>query len=164
MKKNLEESSEEPKVKILIDNENETYQATCPDFILPQYRQLELLNDRASLVWSPTKDISDNKLEEYLRFAKERFHYNNEQALGMLFWHKHDLKRAVSDLHNFRPIPDEWTEEDKISFERAFQYYGKNFNQIRQIVGHFVILNIQVFRVSPIFLQHFSCPTNQLPV
>ncbi len=27
--------------------------------------------------------------------AKEKYGYNAEQALGMLFWHKHDLDRAV---------------------------------------------------------------------
>lgn len=82
------------------------YQTVCPDYIPPQDRKLESLNDRALLVWSPTKDIPDNKLEEYISVAKERFGYNGEQALGMLFWHKHDLERAVLDLANFTPFPD----------------------------------------------------------
>lgn len=79
-------------------------------------RKLEALNDRALLVWSPTNDIPDNKLEEYIAVAKEKYGYNGEQALGMLFWHKHDLERAVLDLSNFTPFPDEWSEEDKVSF------------------------------------------------
>ncbi len=27
--------------------------------------------------------------------SKEKYGYNAEQALGMLFWHKHDLDRAI---------------------------------------------------------------------
>lgn len=110
------------------------FQTVCPDFIPLQDRKLESLNDRALLVWSPTKDIPDNKLEEYINVAKERFGYNGEQALGMLFWHKHDLERAVLDLANFTPFPDEWTEEDKVLFEQAFQFHGKSFHRIRQMV------------------------------
>lgn len=106
----------------------------CPDFIPPSDRKLESLNDRALLVWSPTKDIADIKLEEYITVAKEKFGYNGEQALGMLFWHKHDLERAIMDLANFTPFPDEWTEEDKVLFEQAFQFHGKSFHRIRQMV------------------------------
>lgn len=94
------------------------------------------MNDRALLVWSPTNDIADNKLEEYIAVAKEKYGYNGEQALGMLFWHKHDLERAVLDLANFTPFPDEWTDEDKVLFEQAFQFHGKNFHRIRQMVRH----------------------------
>lgn len=110
------------------------YQTVCPDFIPPQERKLDSLNDRALLVWSPTKDIPDIELEKYISVAKEKFGYNGEQALGMLFWHKHDLERAILDLANFTPFPDEWTEEDKVLFEQAFQFHGKSFHRIRQMV------------------------------
>lgn len=93
-------------------------------------------------MWSPTKDIPDNKLEEYINVAKERFGYNGEQALGMLFWHKHDLERAVLDLANFTPFPDEWTEEDKVLFEQAFQFHGKSFHRIRQMVRTFILKHL----------------------
>lgn len=107
----------------------------CPDYIPPLERKLEALSDRALLVWSPTKDIPDNKLEEYITVAKDKYGYNGEQALGMLFWHKHDLERAVMDLANFTPFPDEWTEEDKVLFEQAFHFHGKSFHRIRQMVS-----------------------------
>ena len=42
----------------------------------------------------------------------------------MLFWHKHDLDRATQDLANFTPFPDEWSVEDKVLFEQAFQVLG----------------------------------------
>lgn len=53
----------------------------------------------------------------------------------MLFWHKHDLEKAVIDLANFTPFPDEWTLEDKILFEQAFQFHGKCFHRIKQMVS-----------------------------
>uniref|UniRef100_A0A1B0GKG5 Dna-binding protein n=1 Tax=Lutzomyia longipalpis TaxID=7200 RepID=A0A1B0GKG5_LUTLO len=110
------------------------YQAVCPELINPMERKVDQLNDRALLVWSPTKEIPDAKLEEYITVAKEKYGYNGEQALGMLFWHKHDLARAESDLANFTPFPDEWTAEDKVLFEQAFQFHGKSFHRIRQML------------------------------
>lgn len=85
-------------------------------------------------MWSPTKDITDDKLDDYIDVAKKHYGYNGEQALGMLFWHKHDLDRAIHDLNNFTPFPDEWTEEDKILFHQAFQVHGKSFHRINQMV------------------------------
>lgn len=35
------------------------------------------------------------KVDEYIILAKEKYGYNGEQALGMLFRHKHNLERAV---------------------------------------------------------------------
>lgn len=81
-------------------------------------------------------------MEEYINVAKEKYGYNGEQALGMLFWHKHDLERAVLDLANFTPFPDEWTVEDKVLFEQAFQFHGKSFHRIRQMVSGYFILRI----------------------
>ena len=77
-------------------------------------------------------------MDEYIILAKEKYGYNGEQALGMLFWHKHNLERAVLDLANFTPFPDEWTVEDKVLFEQAFQFHGKSFHRIRQMVSLFM--------------------------
>ncbi|CAG9788093.1 unnamed protein product [Diatraea saccharalis] len=110
------------------------YQAVCPELEPVEQRRPELISDRALLVWSPTTDISDIKLDEYITTAKEKYGYNGEQALGMLFWHKHDLSRASMDLANFTPFPDEWTVEDKVLFEQAFQFHGKSFHRIRQML------------------------------
>lgn len=107
----------------------------CPDLIPLHDRKPETINDHALLVWSPTKDIPDSKIDEYIAIAKEKFGYNGEQALGMLFWHKHDLDRAIADLVNFTPFPDEWTDEDRVLFDQAFQFHGKSFHRIRQMVS-----------------------------
>lgn len=74
-------------------------------------------------------------VEDYISIAKEKYGYNSEQALGMLFWHKHDLEKALIDLSNFTPFPDEWSVEDKVLFEQAFQFHGKSFHRIRQMVN-----------------------------
>lgn len=110
------------------------YQAVCPELQPVASRRPDQLADRALLVWSPTVDISEQKLDEYITLAKEKHGYNGEQALGMLFWHKHDLERAVLDLANFTPFPDEWSVEDKVLFEQAFQFHGKSFHRIRQML------------------------------
>ncbi|XP_072935684.1 REST corepressor 1 isoform X1 [Epargyreus clarus] len=110
------------------------YQAVCPELEPVEQRKPDLISDRALLVWSPTSDILDSKLDEYITTAKEKYGYNGEQALGMLFWHKHDLNRASMDLANFTPFPDEWTAEDKVLFDQAFQFHGKSFHRIRQML------------------------------
>jgi len=73
-------------------------------------------------------------VDDYITLAKEKYGYNGEQALGMLYWHKHDLEKAILDLANFTPFPDDWTVEDKVLFEQAFQFHGKSFHRIRQMV------------------------------
>lgn len=97
-------------------------------------RKPEQCPERALLVWSPCPSISNLKLDEYIQLSKEKYGYNAEQALGMLFWHKHDLDRALQDLANFTPFPDEWSVEDKVLFEQAFQFHGKSFHRIRQML------------------------------
>ncbi|KAF6204720.1 hypothetical protein GE061_018881 [Apolygus lucorum] len=124
-------SDEESGEKIRVGKE---YQAVVPPLIPPNERRPELTNDRALLVWEPTNDISDAKLDNYISVAKEKYGYNGEQALGMLFWHKHILQSALNDLPNFTPFPDEWTVEDKVLFEQAFQFHGKSFHRIRQML------------------------------
>jgi hypothetical protein len=112
------------------------YQATVPEL----NKVYEAEKDKELLVWSPAKDIPEIKLDEYIELAKDRYGYNAEQALGMLFWHKHDLQKAVMDLQNFTPFPDEWSREDKILFEQAYQFHGKCFHRIRQMVIIFFYL------------------------
>nr|KAF7435087.1 hypothetical protein H0235_003278 [Vespula pensylvanica] len=129
-----ESSSEEdgvPAEKIRVGRD---FQVIVPEFVPINERRLDQCPDRALLVWSPTTDIPDQKLDEYIILAKEKYGYNGEQALGMLFWHKHNLERAVLDLANFTPFPDEWTVEDKVLFEQAFQFHGKSFHRIRQML------------------------------
>jgi hypothetical protein len=52
----------------------------------------------------------------------------------MLFWHKYDIASALKDIMLYIPMPNEWSREDKILFEQAYMYHGKNFNKIRQVL------------------------------
>lgn len=124
------------------------YQVLVPE-MNPAPPVIEHYQEKALLVWSPAREIPDTKLEEYITLAKETYGYNAEQALGMLFWHKHDLAKAVTDLANFTPFPDEWTKEDKVLFEQAFQFHGKCFHRIRQMVSSstFLLPNFKVFKI-----------------
>jgi len=126
-----ESSGDEGEGQIRVGKE---YQVAPPDFIPTDKRRADQCPERALLVWSPCPTISNAKLDEYIQVAKEKYGYNAEQALGMLFWHKHDLDRAIQDLANFTPFPDEWSVEDKVLFEQAFQFHGKSFHRIRQML------------------------------
>lgn len=90
--------------------------------------------EHAVLVWSPYNDVNEKELENYIANAKDKYNYNMEQALGMLCWHKFDLKTALTDLPNFTPFPDDWSVEDKVLFEQAFQFHDKHFTKIRQML------------------------------
>lgn len=99
-------------------------------------------------------------MEDYIVLAKDKYGYNGEQALGMLFWHKHDLERAMLDLANFTPFPDEWSVEDKVLFEQAFQFHGKSFHRIRQMV-----YNTNIYVASRFLnIKFYSYLTKVLPV
>ncbi|XP_063612096.1 REST corepressor 2-like isoform X2 [Penaeus indicus] len=110
------------------------YQAEIPSMLPSQERRPEQCPERALLVWAPKLEINEESLEQYIWLAKDKYGYNAEQALGMLFWHRHDLEKATADLANFTPFPDEWTTEDKVLFEQAFQFHGKSFHRIRQML------------------------------
>lgn len=118
------------------------YQAEIPQFIAyapaPEYYEEE----KAIRVWSPYNKIPDHVLEEYILKAKEKYYYNTEQALGMLAWHKFDLNRAYADLPNFVPYPSEWSVEDKVLFEQAFQFHEKQFFKIKQMLPDKTMANL----------------------
>ncbi|KAF2986292.1 hypothetical protein EK904_009821 [Melospiza melodia maxima] len=69
-------------------------------------------------------------------------------ALGMLFWHKHNIEKSLADLPNFTPFPDEWTVEDKVLFEQAFSFHGKTFHRIQQMLPDKSIASLVKFYYS----------------
>ncbi|XP_040593601.1 REST corepressor 3 isoform X5 [Mesocricetus auratus] len=109
------------------------YQARIPEFD-PGATKYTDKDNGGMLVWSPYHSVPDAKLDEYIAIAKEKHGYNLEQALGMLFWHKHNIEKSLADLPNFTPFPDEWTVEDKVLFEQAFSFHGKSFHRIQQML------------------------------
>ncbi|KAF4800947.1 REST corepressor 1 [Turdus rufiventris] len=140
------------------------YQAVVPDFDpatrFVQYkdesgldksklaRRSQERENLGMLVWSPNQNLSEAKLDEYIAIAKEKHGYNMEQALGMLFWHKHNIEKSLADLPNFTPFPDEWTVEDKVLFEQAFSFHGKTFHRIQQMLPDKSIASLVKFYYS----------------
>lgn len=110
------------------------YQAEIPQFIAyapaPPYYE----DEKAIRVWSPHNKIPDHILDEFINKAKDKFFYSTEQALGMLSWHKFDLNKAYADLPNFVPYPNEWSVEDKVLFEQAYQFHEKQFSKIKAML------------------------------
>lgn len=86
------------------------------------------------LVWAPTTKLVDEDIDAYLDIAKEKFGYGMEQALGMLYWHGYSIDKAVENMPHFCPLKDEWSMEDKVIFQQAFQFHGKNFQRIRAML------------------------------
>lgn len=75
-------------------------------------------------------------VNQFCKLAKEKFKYSEEQALGMLLWHKHDADKATSQLANFIPFPDDWSSEDKVLFDQAYAFHGKSFYRIGEMVSN----------------------------
>uniref|UniRef100_A0A3B3CPD8 REST corepressor 1 n=1 Tax=Oryzias melastigma TaxID=30732 RepID=A0A3B3CPD8_ORYME len=110
------------------------YQAVVPDFDPEVAKAAQVRENLGMLVWIPSSVLNQTQLDEYIAIAKEKHGYNMEQALGMLFWHKHNIEKSLADLPNFTPFPDEWTVEDRVLFEQAFSFHGKSFHRIQQML------------------------------
>uniref|UniRef100_A0A1I8J1Z6 REST corepressor 2 n=1 Tax=Macrostomum lignano TaxID=282301 RepID=A0A1I8J1Z6_9PLAT len=107
------------------------YQAT-PPALLGQPGSRCNSPDGAFCVWSPppSSAATEAQLTALVDLARDRYGYSAEQALAMLYWHKHNIELATADLPNFVPFPDEWTHEEKLVFEQAFNFQGKQFSKI----------------------------------
>ncbi|XP_063295833.1 REST corepressor 1 [Pelobates fuscus] len=124
------------------------YQAVVPEYDQEVAKACQERENPGMLVWSPNQNLSEAKLDEYISVAKEKHGYNMEQALGMLFWHKHNIEKSLADLPNFTPFPDEWTVEDKVLFEQAFSFHGKTFHRIQQMLPDKSIASLVKFYYS----------------
>ncbi|XP_078516344.1 REST corepressor 1 isoform X2 [Lissotriton helveticus] len=124
------------------------YQAVVPEYDAEIAKSCQERDNLGMLVWSPNPNLSEAKLDEYISIAKEKHGYNMEQALGMLFWHKHNIEKSLADLPNFTPFPDEWTVEDKVLFEQAFSFHGKTFHRIQQMLPDKSIASLVKFYYS----------------
>lgn len=65
--------------------------------------------------------------------SKNKYHYDTEQCLGLLYWNKYNLEKSIRDLSNFSPHPN-WSILDKSNFDFAFNKFGKDFVQINKMV------------------------------
>jgi len=117
----------------------EEYQATIPECRPLGAKEKQEYPDKDVLLWSPNS-FQDTELDKYEVTAVTMYGYNKEQALGMLFWHKHlsdtpfSMSRAIEDLANFTPASSRWSENDQILFEEALQIKGKQFREIQKLM------------------------------
>jgi hypothetical protein len=118
-----------PRMRIGVD-----FQAILPD--LKESSQDEGREGRPKplLLWKPNESVADEDVDGFLEVARDHYNFSHEQALGLLFWFNYDISNALAELKNYSPFEDEWTIEDKVIFEQAFQKYGKNFQRIRSML------------------------------
>ena len=90
--------------------------------------------ERAVCLWVPASHLTDLQIDNFVAAAIEKYKYTCEMALGMLFWHRHNLENASADLPNFTPKPDDWSLTDQVRFEQAYSFHGKAFNKIREMM------------------------------
>lgn len=83
------------------------------------------------------------QVNEFLLLANNKYGYNREQAMGLLYFHHYDIEKAIIDLKKFTPLLDNWTFEDMVRFESAIDKYGKDFSLIKQVV--YIILYSMIY-------------------
>lgn len=72
----------------------------------------------------------------------ENHSFSIEQALSFLFWFKHDINNALNNMKNYCPRQGDWTQEQKVLFEQAYSFNGKNFSKIRQLVKLIIFFSL----------------------
>lgn len=92
--------------------------------------------EKAVLVWAPCSGVPDSTLDEYTTLANDKYGFSIDQALGLLFVHGYDLAKAISDLDNYVPFPDDYSADDLAQFEIAIDLYNKNFRLIQAMLPH----------------------------
>lgn len=108
------------------------YQADLHNYTMQKNPKLENLKEKEMLVWKPNSKISDEDLESFLFAACSKCSYTIEQALALLCFNKYDIQESLENTQQYVPTPNKWTDEDKILFEQAYNYHGKNFYKIKQ--------------------------------
>jgi hypothetical protein len=89
--------------------------------------------------------IPQYQVESFVFEATSKHSYSIDQGLAMLFWNKYDIAKSLADLHEYVPLTNEWTREDKVLFEQAFMFHGKNFNKIRQVVRKRTCISLPIY-------------------
>lgn len=126
----LPENTSTSKIKVGND-----YQANLSEYDLRKIKTpRQDLEVRETPIWMPAEKLNDEQIDSYINEALSNHSYNIEQALAFLFWNKHNTTKSLNEMKKYVPKPDEWTQEEKILFEQAYAFNGKNFSKIRQIL------------------------------
>uniref|UniRef100_A0A6E8VDU3 ELM2 domain-containing protein n=1 Tax=Anopheles coluzzii TaxID=1518534 RepID=A0A6E8VDU3_ANOCL len=128
------------------------YQAVIPEFIPPSERLPAPRQDAGSDCWLPAEHLPEELLQYYLNYAKENHDYSEEYAPGMLHYYNNDLHRACQDMAKFVPVPDEWTDEERTLFMKAYYLYRTDFHYYKWILPW-----IPVRRLVKYYYETFKC-------
>eukprot|EP01135_Chromosphaera_perkinsii_P004174 Nk52_evm81s270 gene=Nk52_evmTU81s270 len=90
------------------------------------------------VIWKPVEDEKKNReVDAFVKLAtSSAYGYSVDQALGLLYWYDYNVTKAAKDLETFQPVVDQWSSEDKETFDRGMTYHNKNFRRIRSILNH----------------------------
>lgn len=122
----------EPNDKSTTIRVGEDYQADLRNYEVLKNPHLNNIKEKELLVWKPNSAIEDKDLDSFLFTACSKCSYTIQQALSLLCVQKYDIQTSLMTLNQFVPQPNEWSDEDKIVFEQAYNYHGKNFYKIKQ--------------------------------
>ena len=101
-------------------------------------------------VWHPAFDsLHAAELDAYVREIQARKGFSIEQvgssgevemysffpALGWLHQHQYDVSAALARCEQVQALSTDWTLSDKAMFEQQYEFHGKNFNRIHQMVS-----------------------------
>lgn len=126
-KSNDNDQSSDNDVRI---HEGSSYQANIPKL----NGKSSATDHDATLFWKPTDLLTDEDLQEYISFAKDKHRMNEEQALAILQICKYKISTSKLLMEEYVPETDQWTIEEKFLFEQAYKYYGKTFSRIKQML------------------------------
>jgi hypothetical protein len=135
MKLTLTPSKKANEIDTTSDNDVRIHEGSSYQANIPPLDSTALSTDHdAILFWKPTDLINDQDLIEYIDYARQKHHMNEEQALAILQICKYKISTGKLLMEQYTPEIDEWTVEEKFLFEQAYKFYGKTFSRIRQML------------------------------
>ncbi|CAJ0950793.1 unnamed protein product, partial [Mesorhabditis belari] len=101
--------------------------------------------DRDQALWIPplaNGELTASDLDKYIEEAMTLHMMPLDRALFILLKSDHNLELARERLAKRKLIRDEWSHDDSVVFQNAFNYYGKNFKIIQKALPHRTINSI----------------------
>ena len=86
------------------------------------------------ILWRPSHDISEKEIDNFISLAVSDYNYSKDQAYGLLYWHKMNIKTAKEDLVKYVPQLDLWSSEERDVFEKGLLIHGKDFVEIKKLL------------------------------
>ncbi|CAF2767946.1 unnamed protein product [Rotaria sp. Silwood2] len=135
MKLTLTSLKKPNEINSLLDNDVCIHEGSSYQANIPLLNSISLTTDHdAILFWKPTDLINDHDLMDYIDYAYKKHRMNEEQALAILQICKYKISTSKLLMEQYIPENDQWTIEEKFLFEQAYQFYGKTFSRIKQML------------------------------